>query len=528
MSLFRFFKGTPKKSVSQQGYHDPRFSTHEPQFSQGQFAHPQSAPQYAPQQQYPQQQYPQQVYPQSQQDMYGHAQQGPQLHTNSAPQMRTPSFNMGGQAPQTHPHAQQHSLFPQQPQFGQQTQAQQASFFGPQPANNGQQQSSSDLRDLRFWDSASSGDEDYPEDEGEEGENQPLKFVFALGILIIFAALAWLVFKWSTQSVTNVAPHIQAEQTPYKIRPDNPGGMQIPHQDKLVYGKLGHDAHLPQEAQGEHILPPPEQVMQPTYGAPQQLQGQPQYPQQQPYQGQVPQQIPQGQMQGQAPQGYVQPQFAQPSMTAPQNQQQLQQQGYPQQQAPQQASQAVGQVPAHPFTQQAGHPNVAVPPGAPQYADEDGEQIDQEHGQFYPNNIGQQQPTVAAPAPQPQIDQTQVAQPQQSLQNPSAQNPSVEIENIIENAATGYLPAAPATKPQAGQVLYKARLASLPNKKAAEQEWERLKKNHSVLFKGLNKSIQEQTVGGKKYHVLSVLGLPNEAKAKEFCKKLGCTYTKQQ
>lgn len=55
----------------------------------------------------------------------------------------------------------------------------------------------------------------------------------------------------------SVAPLIKAEQQPYKVKPDEPGGMDVPDQDKLIYNEVS-----PQAGEGaqkaEHLLPPPE------------------------------------------------------------------------------------------------------------------------------------------------------------------------------------------------------------------------------------------------------------------------------
>ncbi len=179
-------------------------------------------------------------------------------------------------------------------------------FFNASAANHpGSYANNLDLKDLRFWDPHSPPEERYPgEEESDESESPPLRFILTLGILIIFAALAWLVFRWSTQTVSTTIPHIQADPQPFKVRPDQPGGVIFPHQDKLVYGRLGNEGNMNDNAPVERLLPPPEQPMQ----------QQPVYPQQpQPYQGQYDQSQghypPQGAQQG----GYAQSNYpAQP------------------------------------------------------------------------------------------------------------------------------------------------------------------------------------------------------------------------
>ena len=48
-------------------------------------------------------------------------------------------------------------------------------------------------------------------------------------------------------------PLIRADTRPMRVKPENPGGMQIPDRDMLIYGQ--------QRPQVEHLLPPPEQPM---------------------------------------------------------------------------------------------------------------------------------------------------------------------------------------------------------------------------------------------------------------------------
>src|SRR3546814_1595052 len=59
---------------------------------------------------------------------------------------------------------------------------------------------------------------------------------------------------------------IKAEDAPIKHRPEEPGGMDVPHQDKLVFNRL---APGQVENQVERLLPPPEEpVAKPEPSAP--------------------------------------------------------------------------------------------------------------------------------------------------------------------------------------------------------------------------------------------------------------------
>jgi cell division septation protein DedD len=60
----------------------------------------------------------------------------------------------------------------------------------------------------------------------------------------------------------NVAPVIVAGGGPEKVRPDQPGGMEVPNQDKQIYERLTPDRGQ-QPSRVERLLPPPEAPMSP-------------------------------------------------------------------------------------------------------------------------------------------------------------------------------------------------------------------------------------------------------------------------
>jgi cell division septation protein DedD len=72
---------------------------------------------------------------------------------------------------------------------------------------------------------------------------------------IIAGTAAWFVFGPSGGAERGQTPLIVAEPEPFKVRPDDPGGLQVENQDKLVYGRIGDGAMAPGV---ENILPPPE------------------------------------------------------------------------------------------------------------------------------------------------------------------------------------------------------------------------------------------------------------------------------
>src|SRR5581483_7356233 len=88
---------------------------------------------------------------------------------------------------------------------------------------------------------------------------------FGVIALVIFGAAAaavagWYIFGTRASGPGPVAtgpggvPIVKADPNPYKIKPDNPGGMQVADQDKLIYERVEKGAH-PKEV--ENLLPPP-------------------------------------------------------------------------------------------------------------------------------------------------------------------------------------------------------------------------------------------------------------------------------
>ena len=95
----------------------------------------------------------------------------------------------------------------------------------------------------------------------------------ALGIFVAtfalaaFAAVVWYAYDQGLQRGSEAtAPLIKADPTPTKVRPEQPGGLQVPNQDKLVY-----EAMRPGEVDGskvERLLPPPEKPVEPPAAPP--------------------------------------------------------------------------------------------------------------------------------------------------------------------------------------------------------------------------------------------------------------------
>lgn len=82
-----------------------------------------------------------------------------------------------------------------------------------------------------------------------------------LGVVLV-GGVGWYAFQGP--GGVSLAPGevqtIKAEATPYKMKPDNPGGMTVENQDKLVYDRVAKGA-APNRV--ENLLPPPEEPKAP-------------------------------------------------------------------------------------------------------------------------------------------------------------------------------------------------------------------------------------------------------------------------
>jgi len=103
--------------------------------------------------------------------------------------------------------------------------------------------------------------EDRPAATGRERARKRPLLVRLLPMLIVVLALgsfAGIVgyYYFAGGGSDGVAPLIKADQQPFKIKPENPGGIEVPDQDKEIYNRVGRSSVPPPTA--ERLLPPPE------------------------------------------------------------------------------------------------------------------------------------------------------------------------------------------------------------------------------------------------------------------------------
>lgn len=85
--------------------------------------------------------------------------------------------------------------------------------------------------------------------------------LLALVVTVVFAGMIWFAYSRGVQEgAERVPPRIAAAEGPVKVRPDDPGGLDVPHQDKLVYDQMGGGAEREEDAI-EELLPGPEEPL---------------------------------------------------------------------------------------------------------------------------------------------------------------------------------------------------------------------------------------------------------------------------
>ena len=85
----------------------------------------------------------------------------------------------------------------------------------------------------------------------------------ALAVAAVVAVLAASIYAYDLgfrHGAKHAPPLIAADPSPTKVLPDSPGGIEIPHQDKLVYRRLA-TAREPHAPVPETLLPPPEEPL---------------------------------------------------------------------------------------------------------------------------------------------------------------------------------------------------------------------------------------------------------------------------
>jgi cytoskeletal protein RodZ len=86
----------------------------------------------------------------------------------------------------------------------------------------------------------------------------------AASVLVLLAVVMVVADNWGVaQGARRAPPLVQADSGPVKVAPENPGGMAVPHQDRLIYDRMtGSDTREPVE----QLLPGPEEPVRTPAG----------------------------------------------------------------------------------------------------------------------------------------------------------------------------------------------------------------------------------------------------------------------
>ena len=103
-----------------------------------------------------------------------------------------------------------------------------------------------------------------PEDEVEELDMAvrfgKLKLFAAILLVIGFAGGLYYVYKMGTGAITEAPRHVAAPKTAFKSKPEAPGGMKVPDQDKRVFARVEGKSDDAQVTMGDQPEEPAEEI----------------------------------------------------------------------------------------------------------------------------------------------------------------------------------------------------------------------------------------------------------------------------
>lgn len=91
------------------------------------------------------------------------------------------------------------------------------------------------------------------------GVSSGMRMAVALSATLLFGGVVWACAVLFMPPDNGEIKIIKADAAPYKGKPDQPGGMDIPDQDKLIFNAVSPDGKL---VAVEHIMPGPEKPME--------------------------------------------------------------------------------------------------------------------------------------------------------------------------------------------------------------------------------------------------------------------------
>jgi len=277
-----------------------------------------------------------------------------------------------------------------------------------------------------------------------------------VGIVAFAGAILVVYGKGDHASPDGGPPLLTADVTPMKSRPEQPGGMEVPHQDKLVYERLNERGARPNV---ERLLPPPEEPLPRPVVTPQ-----------------------------------MPPPPAMPDVPAVG-------------QLPAPPPGATTTVPRLPSEGEAPVPGVAVP-GA------DSQPVPPPVVAAVPAPP----PAAAKAAPPPAAKPAPAPAAQAAPPKPAAPPAQAPAPQAAKPAAAPATPPAPAKATSGGG--WRIQLAAVRSESEAASEWKRLTSRYPGALSGLSMQVVKADLGEKGiFYRVQGVGL-DEAKAKEACAQL--------
>ena len=312
----------------------------------------------------------------------------------------------------------------------------------------------------------------FPEaSEPEAEETQPPRrwsgAMMAVLAVVAFGGVVWFAYKWGLDSgYRDEIPTMTADLRPIKVKPENPGGLVVPNQDKLVLHQSDEGAEQPVERLlSEPEVPVP---LEPTEGAG--------------------------------------PEIASITPTKKEEAESLAASGEAAEEAATEAAPAAPEPAAEQTVAAVATPEPAAPAAEPEAA---------------PASQPKPEQTQAAAAQQIEASTAPAAG-----SAPAAGAASGQAGGASGASSGGGGAAAGGSQPAAVQVAaiqkgdYVIQLASVTSSDAANKEWSRLQKTFPGLLGDMSLSVQEATVKGTQYHRVQTGPFPSRATAQDMCAQI--------
>ena len=102
--------------------------------------------------------------------------------------------------------------------------------------------------------------EDDYEDEDNSSRRRSLMVLSVLLLLVVFGGVVFVAYQQGMkQGIQGQPPVLEADNSPSKVAPKEPGGVKIPHQENTIYDRIDGSSKDNEELKVEQLLPPAEE-----------------------------------------------------------------------------------------------------------------------------------------------------------------------------------------------------------------------------------------------------------------------------